>query len=100
MVWRRVKYRFVKTSGPERIGAEWWQSPHGLSVAIEMEPRKITITRGEEKEEKRLELVRLPISSRDYFVAEDDGGRRFWLFREGLYGDVEEPRWYLHGFFA
>jgi protein ImuB len=100
MVWRRVKYRFVKTSGPERIGAEWWQSPHGLNVAVEMEPRKITVTRGEEKEEKRLELVRLPISSRDYFVAEDDGGRRFWLFREGLYGDVDEPRWYIHGFFA
>jgi protein ImuB len=100
MVWRRVKYRFIKTSGPERIGAEWWQSPHGLSMAIEAEPRKITITRGEEKAEKRLELIRLPISSRDYFVAEDDGGRRFWLFREGLYGDVEEPRWYLHGFFA
>ena len=100
MVWRRVKYRFVKTSGPERIGAEWWQSPHGLNIAIEAEPRKITITRGEEKEEKRLALVRLPISSRDYFIAEDDGGRRFWLFREGLYGEAEEPRWYLHGFFA
>jgi protein ImuB len=100
MVWRRVKYRFVKASGPERIGAEWWQSPQGLSVAVEMEPRKITITRGEEKEDQRLALVRLPISSRDYFIAEDDGGRRFWLFREGLYGDDDEPRWYLHGFFA
>ena len=31
---------------------------------------------------------------RDYYVAEDDGGRRFWLFREGLYGDRDEPRWY------
>lgn len=100
MVWRRVKYRFLKTSGPERIGAEWWQSPEGLSIAVEAEPRKIEITRGEETAEKHFDLVRLPISSRDYFVAEDDGGRRFWLFREGLYGGPEEPRWYLHGFFA
>jgi protein ImuB len=100
MVWRRVKYRFVKTSGPERIGAEWWQSPRGLSAAIEVEPPRITVIRGEEKTEKKLELVRLPISSRDYFVAEDDGGRRFWLFREGLYGEGSEPRWYLHGFFS
>jgi protein ImuB len=100
MVWRRVRYRFMRTSGPERIGAEWWQSPHGLSVAVEETPRKISLTRGEEKEERRLQLVRLPISSRDYFVAEDEAGRRFWLFREGLYGGPDEPRWYLHGFFA
>jgi protein ImuB len=99
MVWRRVKYRFVKTSGPERIGAEWWHSSHALSIAIEQEP-EISITRGEEKREKHLELIRQPISSRDYFVAEDDGGRRFWLFREGLYENGDEPRWYLHGFFA
>ena len=28
-------------------------------------------------------------------------GRRFWLFRHGLYGDeVALPGWYLHGLFA
>ena len=101
MVWRRVKYRFIKTSGPERIGAEWWQSAAGPQHQLSKpRPPTITIVRGEEKKEKHVEFVRLPISSRDYFVAEDDGGRRFWLFREGLYGDVEEPRWYLHGFFS
>jgi protein ImuB len=100
MIWRRIKYRFVKTSGPERISAEWWQSAHGLSVEVETESPKITITRGEEKEEKRLKLVRLPIPSRDYFIAEDEKGRRFWLFRDGLYGGPEQPRWYVHGFFA
>lgn len=39
--------------------------------------------------------------TRDYFRVEDTEGRRFWLFREGLYdrpGDV--PRWFLHGVFA
>jgi len=38
--------------------------------------------------------------TRDYFVAEDDGGRRFWLFREGLYVEGVQPSWFLHGFFA
>jgi protein ImuB len=35
--------------------------------------------------------------TRDYYNAEDAEGRRFWIYREGLYG---ETRWYLHGFFA
>lgn len=39
--------------------------------------------------------------TRDYFRAEDREGRRFWLFREGLYGrEVESPRWYVHGLFG
>lgn len=38
--------------------------------------------------------------TRDYFRAEDTGGRRFWLYREGLYREAAEPRWYLHGLFA
>lgn len=38
--------------------------------------------------------------TRDYFRIEDDSGRRYWLFREGLYGEVEAPRWFIHGLFA
>ncbi len=38
--------------------------------------------------------------TRDYFRAEDTGGRRFWLYREGLYREAAEPRWYVHGIFA
>jgi protein ImuB len=39
---------------------------------------------------------------RDYFKVEDEGGRRFWLYREGLAGDGrgQAPRWFLHGVFA
>jgi protein ImuB len=41
-----------------------------------------------------------PQPTRDYFLVEDEGGRRFWLFREGLYGrETAEPRWFVHGFF-
>jgi protein ImuB len=39
--------------------------------------------------------------TRDYYRVEDQEGRRFWLFREGLFGREQgEPRWYLHGTFA
>jgi protein ImuB len=32
---------------------------------------------------------------------EDVRGRRFWLFRHGLYGaEKAHPDWYLHGLFA
>lgn len=37
---------------------------------------------------------------RDYYCVEDVAGHRFWLFREGLYGEGSAPpRWFLHGLF-
>ncbi len=38
---------------------------------------------------------------RDYFRIEDVAGRRYWLYREGLYerGD-DRPRWFIQGVFA
>lgn len=42
-----------------------------------------------------------PDRTRDYFRAEDREGRRFWLFREGLFAtETPQPRWYLHGLFG
>ena len=39
--------------------------------------------------------------ARDYYRVETPEGRRYWLFREGLYGaETTNPRWFLHGFFA
>jgi protein ImuB len=39
--------------------------------------------------------------TRDYFRAEDAEGRRFWLYREGLYGrEVAQTKWYMHGLFG
>lgn len=39
--------------------------------------------------------------ARDYFRVEDEDGRRYWLFRQGLYGQAAAmPRWFLHGLFA
>ncbi len=39
--------------------------------------------------------------TRDYYRVEDSQGRRYWLYREGLYGESETaPTWYVHGLFA
>ncbi len=38
--------------------------------------------------------------TRDYFRAEDRDGQAFWLYRDGLYRETAEPRWFMHGLFA
>lgn len=39
--------------------------------------------------------------TRDYYRVEDTQGRRFWLYRDGLYGhEAGHPRWFIHGLFA
>ena len=93
MIWRRVTYRFVKSSGPERIGAEWRYAGKKLMLT----QQSIEAARTPESPDSYFEEGEI---SRDYYVAEDDGGRRFWLFRLGLFGIAAEPRWYLHGFFS
>ncbi|MEZ5996053.1 MAG: DNA polymerase Y family protein [Hyphomonadaceae bacterium] len=39
-------------------------------------------------------------ATRDYYRVEDRDGRRYWLYREGLYGEDDAPRWFVHGLFA
>ena len=40
-------------------------------------------------------------ATRDYYVVEDTTGRRFWLFRAGLYErETEIPQWFVHGVFG
>ena len=93
MVWRRVTYRFVKASGPERIGAEWHRARRKLKLTAD------TVAKSElgDAVERYFEEGDI---SRDYYIAEDDGGRRFWLFRLGLFGIADTPRWFLQGFFS
>jgi protein ImuB len=61
----------------------------------------------EEREAKREKAEREAVAAetarltRDYFRVEDTDGRRYWLFREGLYGKKDAaPRWYLQGISA
>ncbi len=40
-------------------------------------------------------------ATRDYYRIEDESGRRYWLYRQGLYGrEPVAPRWFMHGLFA
>lgn len=69
--WRHTAHDITRYEGPERIASEWW---------------------------KRRSMAGL---TRDYYRVEDSQGRRFWVFRHGLYGhEKENPNWYLHGLFA
>jgi protein ImuB len=44
---------------------------------------------------------RKPVHVRDYYRVEDEEGRRFWLYRDGLFGrETNNPQWYVHGVFG
>ncbi|MDB5506930.1 MAG: hypothetical protein JWR75_1568 [Devosia sp.] len=100
MIWRRITYRFAKASGPERIEAEWWRSGRKLDVLDPPRTRSAVIDPKTTLHLPKLEAFEAEATLRDYYVAEDDGGRRFWIFRRGLYGANATPGWFMHGIFA
>ncbi|WP_354040017.1 DNA polymerase Y family protein [Devosia sp. UYZn731] len=103
MTWRRVSYRFVKAEGPERLNAEWWRSGQRLVLVPPATPQELEELKKLGKTPPYIPNVPLFYTwnaVRDYYVAEDAGGRRFWLFRLGIYGVAPNPTWYLHGFFS
>ena len=73
--WQRKLLEVRRYEGPERIAAEWWRRRGGEA------PGHGGLTR-------------------DYYRVEDQRGRRFWIFRHGLYAERADPRWFLHGLFA
>jgi protein ImuB len=73
--WHGRPHRVVRADGPERIGPEWWLA------------------------EEPLDPEAAERATRDYYRVEDADGRRFWLYRQGLYRADGAPRWYLHGVF-
>ncbi|HKY82247.1 MAG TPA: DNA polymerase Y family protein, partial [Sphingobium sp.] len=75
--WRRTAHEVTRYEGPERIASEWWKAKDG---ALAGESAGLT---------------------RDYYRIEDARGRRYWIFRHGLYGtEARHPVWYIHGLFA
>lgn len=73
--WRRTLHDITRFEGPERIAPEWWREKSGA-----LEGTGLT---------------------RDYYRVEDARGRRFWIFRKGLYGaEKANPDWFVHGLFA
>ncbi|MCJ2046485.1 DNA polymerase Y family protein [Methylobacterium sp. J-078] len=41
-----------------------------------------------------------PGPARDYYVVEDEAGRRLWVYREGFPTRETPARWFVHGLFA
>ncbi len=117
-VWRRVTREVTKADGPERIAPEWWTYTAAPPAAAPQEdaPRKwltpkfdrradavlIAKTRTEFEQMQTGETVKNLLRARDYYRVEDNEGRRYWVFREGLYEDGRggPPDWYIHGLFA
>lgn len=84
--WRRILHRVRRAEGPERLGAEWW---------LVYEHRR-------DDAAVRARDGAAPVAeTRDYYRVENEEGRRFWLFRLGLWERAASaPRWFLHGVFA
>lgn len=117
-VWRRVTRRVVRADGPERINPEWWRhtaapetarSPDGTDrkwLAPKLDPRAdavlIEAIRADLEVAQDTGPVKALPRARDYYRIEDAEGRRYWVFRQGLYGDGRGglPDWYVHGLFA
>jgi protein ImuB len=99
--WRRAMHRVARAEGPERIAPEWWR--HGKPEVKADENEKDEEEREAKREKAEREAVAAETArlTRDYFRVEDTDGRRYWLFREGLYGKKDAaPRWYLQGISA
>lgn len=71
-VWRKVRHQVDRAEGPERLAPDWWRD-------------------GPWQNDR-------PARTRDYFRVETREGRRFWLYRDGLYGlETTRPQWFVHG---
>ncbi|MEO6247985.1 MAG: DNA polymerase Y family protein [Sphingomicrobium sp.] len=88
---------------PEAIGVIY-ATPEGVPRRFTWRRKVHDIARVEGPERIAPEWWRARAKSRlrDYYRVEDDGGRRFWIFREGLVGDGRggTPGWFVHGLFG
>ncbi|TBZ57118.1 Y-family DNA polymerase [Rhizobium leguminosarum] len=72
IMWRGKRRKVKNADGPERIFGEWWERNSEMAAV------------------------------RDYFVIEEEGGERLWIFRSGDGVDTEtgSHKWFVHGVFA
>lgn len=117
-IWRRLARRVIKADGPERIAPNWWAytaptpeaAPHSAAerkwLSPKWDPRADALAIAKARTDLEQWHETLPVKAlpraRDYYRVEDAHGRRYWLFRKGLYDDGRgsPPDWYIHGLFA
>ena len=92
--WRKQVFRIEHADGPERIAPEWWTDGLGEISAPDPEDRETeTGTTADDASPTQDNI-------RDYYRVEDRRGRRFWVYREGVYRPGAQPHWYVHGVFG
>jgi protein ImuB len=88
---------------PEAIGVVY-ATPEGVPRRFTWRHKVHDIARVEGPERIAPEWWRERGSARlrDYYRVEDEGGRRFWIFREGVIGDGRggAPGWFVYGLFG
>ena len=88
---------------PEAIGVVY-ATPEGVPRRFIWRRRVHDIARVEGPERIAPEWWREPRGTRlrDYYRVEDDAGRRYWIYREGVAGDGRggAPMWFVHGLFG
>lgn len=77
--------------------------PDGPPLSFRWRRIQVRVTRAEGPERIAAEwwIDGEAAPTRDYFRIEDESGRRYWLYREGLYErNPGHPRWFIQGVFA
>lgn len=91
-------------SPPERVEAATRESgevePAGAPVFFRWRGRRHRLRAAEGPERLECEWWLEDAPARDYYLVEDEEGRRYWLFCERPRDPAAPPRWFLHGFFA
>jgi protein ImuB len=101
--WRKQVFCVAQADGPERIAPEWWtEGFEGLDDAAPAEAGNAAEDTAEDPATGSEPSEASPIQDgiRDYYRVEDGRGRRFWVYREGIYRPGAQPHWYVHGVFG
>lgn len=101
--WRNVLHRVARADGPERIAPEWWRplaARNTSKTAPGLFPDLPSDSSDDARDPPRVTAADEGTATRDYYRVEDTEGRRFWLYRHGLYRPGAAPGWFLHGLFG
>ena len=103
--WPEGRHRPVRLlSPPERVEVVARESGGmaraGAPVFLRWRGRRHRLRAAEGPERLECEWWLRDAPSRDYYLAGDEEGRRYWLYCERPGDPAAPPRWFLHGFFA
>ncbi|HEY2070168.1 MAG TPA: DNA polymerase Y family protein [Rhizomicrobium sp.] len=107
VAWARLRLAEEAPRRPLRLFAKpepidvLAEVPDGPPLRFRWRRAQHSVAQAEGPERIAMEWWRQPGLTRDYYRVEDERGRRFWLYRDGLYArEQSASRWYVHGLFA